>query len=127
MLRRKIKRKSSISPSVLKLNAGSVSFIAILIVAAIGSLFSLGTEYQQLTLLLIGLFGSIIAIDNITKNEEMMFMISAITIIIVGLALTSFITLPEEMRLFIAHLSVAFGIGGFIVALGAILKLGWTR
>jgi len=132
MARRKIRRKpvvrsSSPDPTKVKLNTGSLSFLAILIVAAVGSLFTIPAEYGQIFLLLMGLLGAIIAIDNITKNEELMFMLACVTVIIVGLALSTYVVLPPALGLFVAHLSVAFGIAGFIVALGAILKLGWNK
>jgi hypothetical protein len=132
MVRRKIRRKpvkktEKTNSTKVKLNMGSLSFLAILIVSAVASLFVIPEVYSNIPLLLIALLGAIIAIDNITKNEELMFMVACATIMIVSLAFTSYIALPEALRIFIAHLAIAFGVGGFIVALGAILKLGWTK
>jgi hypothetical protein len=132
MVRRRSKRskkikKTALDPTRVSLNMGSLSFLAILIAAAVFSLFSIPEEFAQWPILVMGLLGAIIAIDNITKSEELQFMVASITIMLVSLLLTTIMIIPDAVRLFVAYLSFAFGIAGFIVALGAVLKLGWTK
>jgi hypothetical protein len=115
------------SKTGVKLNMGSLSFIGILIIAAIASLFTIDASYAYVPTLLMAVLGAFIAIDNIRKDEEVRYMISVATLSIVTLSIINYLTLPTEMRLFLAGITVAFGISGFIVALGTILKLGWTK
>jgi hypothetical protein len=124
--------KKKLDPTRVSLNMGSLSFLAILIVAAMASLFEVPAEYAEIPLMVMALLGAIIAIDNITKNEELMFMVASLTVMMFALFLGSFgaliaLGLPDSLALFVIYISISFGIGGFIVALGAILKLGWNK
>ncbi|MBL7160207.1 MAG: hypothetical protein ISS95_01470 [Candidatus Aenigmarchaeota archaeon] len=113
------------------LNMGLWSFIGILLAAAIPSLmvqfFGFTLEgLGNIPTMILGILGAIIAIQNITKEEEINFMISVATLVIVVSAL-SLISLPASIRLFLIYLTIAFGISGFIVAMGKILKMGLTK
>ena len=111
---------------------GDIAFISIFIVSAIQSwgassaveaikaLFAAPTAT-----LLLGLTGAYLAVYNIRKNEETAFLLGVIGLSIVVLLLTTFVKMPEFFSLFLANIAVAFGVGGFIVSLGLILRTGW--
>jgi len=116
---------------LMNLNIGFLTFIGILLTAAIPALlvqfFGFTLEsLGNIPTMLLGILGAIIAISNITKEEEINFMISVVTLVVV-ISVLSLITLPASVRLFLIYLTIAFGVSGFIVALGKILKMGLTK
>ncbi len=111
---------------------GDIAFIAIFIVAAIQSWGASSADLAVKALfaaptatLLLGLAGAYLAVYNIRKNEETAFLLGVIGLSVVVLLLTTFVKMPEFFSLFLANIAVAFGVGGFIVALGLILRTGW--
>jgi len=124
MAKRTKKTKKGIK---LKLNIGNVSFLGIILVSGITAYFS-SLVSPLINILILAILGATIAIQNISKNEEINFMlaITTLTVVILGISLSplmNFIT--QEVNLFLANLVVAFGVAGFIVALGKILKMSW--
>jgi hypothetical protein len=107
----------------LKIGMGTAWFLAILILSALAAYM----PADAVTLwLILGIAGAIVAILNIRKNEEKMFLIASGSLILIIFAMvTLFYTLiPAELANFLLGLAVAFGVAGFIVSLGLIVRLG---
>ena len=110
----------------MKITLGDMAFVGIILVAAGAAYFTVPASYSYVPTLLLGLFGAILAIINIQREEETRFLISVIGLVVVTTVLL-LINLPTEASMFLVNLSVGFGIAGFIVALGNIVKLGWGK
>jgi len=106
-----------------KIGMGTAWFLAILVIAALGSYIAVQATILYLVL---GICGAIVAILNIKKREEPAFLISATALVVIVMAWSSildFTTLPA-LGIFLYGLVVGFGVAGFVVALGLIAKLG---
>ncbi len=114
----------------VKVNQGTIWLLVIIIISIIGALpqVAVGMNVYYIYLIL-GLGGAVIAILNIKKNEEVNFLI-AITalIVVVMLALPSILNEVQSTSTlmlirFLVNLVTAFGVAGFIVSLGKIIKI----
>jgi hypothetical protein len=121
MPRRKKQEVARINP----LNVGTVAFIAIFLVAAIS--MRTPVEYEPLVTTLLVILGVIVAVFNITLKEEVNFLIAVTALVVILYVFTVTATFQGEVLRFIKSLIVGFGIGGLVIALAQIIKLGITK
>ena len=86
---------------------------------------------REIIWLLIGIFGAVVAIQNIQIKEENSFLIATSALIIV---LTAFLLIPGlgaitnyPIDVLFINLIVGFGIAAFIVAFGLMSRLGLEK
>jgi len=111
-----------------KYTTGTVWFLAILIVSLIGIVIPVN---KMVIWLILGICGAIVAYKNIQRKEENSFLIgtSALLLIIMMILL-----IPDFYKIalsfvgdFLINLGIAFGVAGFVVALGLISRLGLEK
>ncbi len=117
-------------PKKKKYDWGTFWFLAIIIVAIIGSFPGL-IFYESIIWLILGICGAMIAIQNIQIKEEKSFLIGVTALFVIIIA---FLAIPQFNRVaislfgkFLVNLAVAFGVAGFVVSLGIISKVGIER
>lgn len=110
-----------------KYTAGTFWFLAIFAVSILG-VFLPNTTVVWLVL---AISGAIVAYENIQKREEISFLtgISSMVIIIILFLLFPMFAGRDIPLLadFLLNLGVAFGVAGFVVALGLITRLGLEK
>ena len=122
-----------------KYTMGTFWFLMIIVVSVVAS-FIPGNE--TIFWLILGICGAIVAITNIRIKEETSFLIgtSALLIVIISLFTLIPIVIPQLLITsdmvtvnltilgnFLVNLVIAFGVAGFIVALGLIARLGLEK
>jgi len=108
-----------------KYTIGTAWFLAILIISFIGIVIPVN---KTIIWLILGICGAIVAYKNIQKREENSFLIGTSALLIV---IMMFLLIPEFYKIalsflgdFLINLGIAFGVAGFVVALGLISRLG---
>jgi len=105
---------------------GTVWFLAILFLSAIGA--SPRLINIQIIWLLLMVCGAIVAIYNIRKQEEIPFLIASVTLIVIVICMqVSSFTVLSIIDMFVFNLGIAFGTAAFVVALALIAKLGLDK
>lgn len=107
---------------MVKINLGTYAFLAILLVAAISAF--IGELY--ITTLIVAICGAAVALLNITKKEQTNFLISLTALVVIVLAWL-IQSGSVQFNTFLTNLVVGFGVAGFIIALGVIIKIGIER
>ena len=107
--------------------AGTFWFLAIFAISILG-IFIPNTAIIWLVL---GISGAIVAYENIQKKEEVSYLVGVSSIVIITLMFLLFpVFTGKEVPLlsdFLLNLGVAFGVSGFVVALGLITRLGLKK
>ena len=126
MARRKSRAVRAKKSKFHRYTMGTVWFLAILFLAAMGA--SPRLINIQIIWLLLMVCGAIVAIYNIRKQEEISFLIASVTLItiVICMQVSSFTILPI-VDMFIFNLGIAFGTAAFVVALALIAKLGLDK
>lgn len=108
-----------------KYTTRTIWFLAILLISLIGIVIPVN---KMIIWLILGICGAIVAYENIQKKEENSFLIGTSALLIV---IMMFLLIPEFYRIamsflgdFLINLGIAFGVAGFVVALGLISRLG---
>jgi dolichol kinase len=117
-------------PKKKKYDWGTFWFLAIIVVAIIGSFPGL-VFYESIIWLILGICGAMIAIQNIQIKEEKSFLIGITALFVIIIA---FSVIPHFNRIaislfgkFLVNLAVAFGIAGFVVSLGLVSRVGMEK
>jgi amino acid transporter len=109
-----------------KYTLGTVWFLAILLLAIFGA--SPAVFNRDLLWLLLAICGAIVAIYNIQKKEEISFLITSSTLLIIVIFMqVSGFSVTSMVDNFIFNLGVAFGAAAFVVALALVAKLGLEK
>lgn len=121
--RRKRSRRVVKKSKFHRFTSGTVWFLAIIVLALIGS--SSRLVGADILWLLLGIFGAIVAIQNIRKKEEMKFIAasSAFLIIVIYMQVTPTFLSMSYINNFVLNLGVGFGTALFVVALALVTKL----
>ena len=110
-----------------KYTAGTFWFLAIFVISVLG-VFIPNTTIVWLVL---GISGAIVAYENIQRKEEVSYLVGISSMIIITLMFLLFpVFTGKEVPLlsdFLLNLGVAFGVSGFVVALGLITRLGLEK
>ena len=101
-------------------NWGASALVASFVIAGIATYYPM-----NLLTIILALLGAVIAVLNIKQREETSFMIAIVTYIVVTSIVTSFA--PALLVNYMINLAVVFGTAGLVVALGTLIKLGWTN
>ena len=75
--------------------------------------------------LFLALLGAVMAVKHIRTDEGNEFLIAVTAFVVVSGVLITLIA--GELNAFLTNLIIGFGAGGFLVALGMIVKLGWKK
>ena len=109
-------------------NLATIFFIGIIIFSIVGVVLPVS---NNILWFILGIFGAVVAIQNIRIKEENSFLIGVIALLTVIIAI---LIVPEfndiAMSLigsFLANIAIGFGVAGFIVALGLISRLGLEK
>lgn len=105
-------------------NQGTIWFLGILIVSAVAVFSDIEPTTAALVL---GIFGAIVAILNITAEEETKYLVATTALIVIIMTWRAYMNLPDVLSLFLHYLVIGFSVSGFVVALALIAKLGLTR
>ncbi len=125
MAKKRVARRAEKS-KLHKYTMGSIWFLAILILSAIGS--SPRMVNIQILWLLLMVCGAIVAIYNIRKQEEISFLIASATLLVIVICMqTTAFTIMPIVDMFVFNLGIAFGTAAFVVALALIAKLGLEK
>jgi len=121
-------KSDKISSSDLLEKTGNMSLIAIFLLSGIAAFIHPDMSVMGISVVtgLLAICGALVAITNIRKNEETPFLIAVIGLTVVSTSLF-LIQMPSQLQVLLANVMVSFGISGFIVALGMIIRLGWGR
>lgn len=106
-------------PKKAKIELGTIALIGIFILSALFVYYPFGIAGT----LLIALLGALMAVKHIQIEEENDFLIAITAFVVVTTALRT--ATIGELNSFLTHLIIGFGAGGFFVALGKLVKLGW--
>ena len=106
-----------------KIEWGTWVFVGTVILAAILAYINL----DVIGYLILALLGAVIAIQNIMAKERTSFILATAALVIFILGLFVAVPLQEPLKEFLNNLIISFGVAGFVVALGEIVKLGSTR
>lgn len=109
---------------------GTLCFAAIIVISIIAAYFL--AEINTVAVLILGIFGALVAITNIQIKESGSFLvaISALLIIIISwfvIIPTITTEIPKQLIKFLTGIAIGFGIAGFIVALGVIARIGLEK
>ncbi len=118
--RARVQRKSEANKSNITL--GTIAFILIFLLAYAG-LFTVSESTHAVILLLLAILGAVVAIFNITLIEEANFLIALTALNVIFLVWHQMLKLSPLAKLFLLHLTVAFGTAGFIIAFAMIIQL----
>lgn len=103
---------------------GTAWFLAIIIISALAVVFPVD---NTILWLILGICGAVVAIMNIKVREQIPFLVgvASLTVIIASLFIIPAFSPVAQSQLgkFLANLIIAFGVSGFIVALGVISKI----
>lgn len=110
--RRALKKKA-------RFNLGSMALIGVFLFSAAFAYYPIGTAGTAF----IGLLGALMAVKHISRGEENEFLISITAFVVVSTAVLVLTT--DILSVFLMNLVIGFGVGGFLVALGKIVKMGW--
>ncbi len=103
---------------------GTVAFAAIFVISYLMVTFSVS---DAVSILILAILGAAVGIFNITKKEEINFLV-AITSLNVIIAVWSLVLdMPSMLQSFLTYLSISFGVAGLMIALAVIIRLGWNR
>ena len=83
-----------------------------------------GATMQTAIILLLAIFGVIVAIFNITAQQEINFLISVTALNVILISWHQLLGLPELAKTFLTNLAIAFGAAGLVIALAVIIQLG---
>jgi hypothetical protein len=107
-----------------KANQGTIWFLAILVVSAFAAVYPID---PTVIMLLLGIFGAIVALLNITAKEELNYLVGVTALVVLILAWRASILLPSMLDSFLHYLTVGFGVAGFVLALALLAKLGLDK
>ncbi len=124
MPRRTRKARVQQKPQAKKssITLGTIAFILIFLLAYAG-LFTASESTHAIILLLLAILGAVVAIFNITLIEEANFLIALTALNVIFLVWHQVLNLSGMAKLFLLHLTVAFGTAGFIIAFAMIIQL----
>ena len=122
------KSKKSVSGKDLIEKLGDLSLIGIFLLAGIAAFIQPDVSVMGVSAVtaLLAICGAVLAITNIRKKEELNYLVAVIGLTVVSTSLF-LISMPAQFQVLLANIMVGFGISGFVVALGMIIKIGWTR
>ncbi len=120
--RSKSPKRSSVSQTQTTFTVGTVAFIAIFLLAYAG--LYLEPSMQTAVVLLLAIFGVIVAIFNVTAQQEINFLVSVTALNVILISWHQLLGLPEMAKMFLTNLAVAFGAAGLVIALAVIIQLG---
>lgn len=116
-------------PKKRKYTIATVLFLGIIVFSVIGA-FPLFID-QTIVWMIVGICGALVAIENIKRNEENSFLIGTTGLLVIVIAMLTIphfsSVLSNELMRFLVNLAFAFGIAGFVVALGLITRLGLEK
>lgn len=115
------KRKRAAKKRPKKFDLGAAALLGVFVFSALFVYYPAGTA----GIAFIGLLGALMAVKHIRLAEENEFLISVTAFVVVSTALLTLIT--GELKGFLTNLMIGFGVGGFFVALGKMVKLGWGK
>jgi len=115
------KKKTSIVP-----NLGTACFLGLIVVAIIASFGSLAISTDVIWLVL-GILGALVAIYNITKEEEMHFLMATAGLIVVFLGMVQLGSIDGMLKSFFEYMTMGLGVAGFIVGFSLIIKMSLDK
>lgn len=115
-------RKSEVSEAQSNFTVGTVAFVAIFFLAY--AALYVETTMHTAIILLLAIFGVIVAIFNITAQQEINFLVSVTALNVILVSWHQLLGLPETAKTFLTNLAVAFGAAGLVIALAVIIQLG---
>ncbi|HIQ49953.1 MAG TPA: hypothetical protein EYH56_02030 [Nanoarchaeota archaeon] len=118
----KAAKKTTTTETLSNFTVGTVAFVAIFLLAYA----ALYTEapMQTAIILLLAILGVIVAIFNITTQQEINFLIAVTALNVILISWHQLLGLPEMAKTFLTNLAIAFGAAGLVIALAVIIRLG---